>query len=93
MVKNMKRTKLDAPYYGPFRVLRQAPFHTYKLAFPNGDDVTELIHSNRLRRANIGEIAPTKLWSKASFDLKRQCTQTGGPNKEDSLAGVCWIST
>ncbi|KAJ2795132.1 hypothetical protein H4S07_006563, partial [Coemansia furcata] len=35
MVKNMKKQKFNANFYGPFHVKQQGPFYTYKLAFPD----------------------------------------------------------
>ncbi|KAJ2835504.1 hypothetical protein FBU31_001608 [Coemansia sp. 'formosensis'] len=72
MVRNMKKQKFDANFYGPFHVQQQGPFYTYKLAFPDGMELTEMIHNEQLQRAEVGELVPKKLWSKASIGIKKK---------------------
>ena len=76
MIKNMTKTKFDNAFMGPFRVVKQAPFYTYKLALPSGEEIPELFHNDRLRRCTIGELAPKKLWTKISVNLKQKIKET-----------------
>ncbi|KAJ2244675.1 hypothetical protein GGH97_003114, partial [Coemansia sp. RSA 475] len=64
MIRNMKKTKLAPDFYGPVRVVKQMPFYTYKLALPNGDEIPELFHNERLQRCKIGELVPQREWAK-----------------------------
>ena len=78
MMQNMRKQKLDPDYYGPFFIVQQAPFFTYKLALPNGEEVPELVHNNRLRRCTTGELIPKIMWAHTFSKLKQQTTTEQG---------------
>jgi len=58
---NETKTKGQYRHFGPFRVLEQRLFDTYRLTEPDGTPLKTLVHRDRMKRAHVKE-KPKNYW-------------------------------
>ncbi|OLY82499.1 hypothetical protein AYI68_g3381 [Smittium mucronatum] len=62
MVKNETRKKYDGKFLGPFKILYNGSFQTYKLATAAGDTQRVLINYNRFQIGNVATETTVNSW-------------------------------
>ena len=83
LVKNQNKTKFELHRIGPYKIIRIAPFGTYKLADLQNRIKTDLVHGDCLKRVEDDD---NKEWSqvkKIHLNLKKDSKSEGTlANKE-----------
>ncbi|KAF9895820.1 hypothetical protein BX616_008755, partial [Lobosporangium transversale] len=65
LVKHFAKKKFDQSFYGPLRIIRATPLHTFQLAWPDGTIKADLVHQDRLKKAVlVDNEMPSSPWYK-----------------------------
>lgn len=84
LVRNFGKKKWEKSFYGPLKVVRATPLHTYQLIWGDGRIKKDLVHQDRLKKAVLleGEDLPAEPW----YESRSSKDEDAMDNSEDGEA-------